>query len=152
MIALWCVSSLIYAQSYQAKVIAVGDGDSIKVLRNKQIIRIRLAYIDAPEIGQPYGKQSKRALSDLIFKKVVEVEEVDTDRYKRAVCILHHSGKNINYEMVRQGHAWVYSRYNNDSMLISAQGKPKKQYLGLWHLPANERIEPWVWRRSHQRK
>ncbi len=144
------MSGALFADRYQAKVIAVSDGDTIKVLNRQQVVKIRLAYIDAPEMGQPYGMQSKMALSDLIYKKVIEVEQVDTDQYKRAVCILHRSGKNINYEMIRSGHAWVYSRYNKDPTLVQAQREAKQQSLGLWRLSANQRIEPWIWRRDHR--
>lgn len=57
------------------KVIAISDGDTVKVLTNdhKQH-KVRLAEIDTPEKEQPYGQKAKDALSSLIFGKTVRVE------------------------------------------------------------------------------
>ena len=47
---------------FTGKVVAIIDGDSAKVLRDKKTIEVRLVGIDAPEMDQPFGKQSKRFL------------------------------------------------------------------------------------------
>jgi endonuclease YncB( thermonuclease family) len=36
-------------------VVSVHDGDTLTVLVGKQEVKVRLAEIDAPEVGQPYG-------------------------------------------------------------------------------------------------
>lgn len=41
-------------------VVGVHDGDTIKVLSKKTEYQVRLARIDAPELKQPFGKQSKQ--------------------------------------------------------------------------------------------
>lgn len=52
-------------------VVAVSDGDTIKVRCGEpdayEQVTIRLAEIDAPEKGQPFGQRSKASLSDLCF-------------------------------------------------------------------------------------
>lgn len=40
-------------------VVSVHDGDTLTVLVGKQQIKVRLAEIDAPELGQPYGQRSR---------------------------------------------------------------------------------------------
>ena len=62
------VTSLVLAappkviDEFTGKVIGVTDGDTIKVLVNKESITIRLEGIDAPESKQSFGSKSKQAL------------------------------------------------------------------------------------------
>ena len=54
----------------QGRVVAIADGDTFMLLTtDKQQIRIRLAEIDTPESGQPYGNRAKQALSQPVFGK-----------------------------------------------------------------------------------
>ena len=55
-------------------VVGVVDGDTADVRLASGMIRIRMHAIDAPETGQPYGRNSKQALSSLVFGKAVQVE------------------------------------------------------------------------------
>jgi endonuclease YncB( thermonuclease family) len=49
------------------RIISITDGDTVKVLTaaNEQI-RVRLAFIDAPEKGQAFGQRAKQAMSELV--------------------------------------------------------------------------------------
>jgi len=59
----------------EGRVVGVHDGDTITLLMtDHQQVKVRLAQIDAPEIGQAFGQRSKQALSDLVFNKSVEVK------------------------------------------------------------------------------
>lgn len=53
-------------EEFSGKVIGVTDGDTIKVLVNKESVTVRLEGIDAPESGQSYGKKSKEALAEIV--------------------------------------------------------------------------------------
>lgn len=57
-----------------AKVVSIHDSDTITALQNKQQVKVRLFGIDAPEKKQPYGKKSKRFLSNLITGKIAEAK------------------------------------------------------------------------------
>ena len=48
--------------------------------------KIRLAGIDAPELGQPFGRASKQHLSELLANREAVAECGKTDRYRREVC------------------------------------------------------------------
>ena len=50
-------------------VLNVVDGDTIKVKFENKIKKIRLSAIDAPEMKQRSGKESKKFLYDFIYKK-----------------------------------------------------------------------------------
>ena len=68
------------------KVIGISDGDTYDILVNKNKVRIRMNAIDAPERGMPYYQVSKKHLSALIFKKMVNIEVVEKDRYGRIIA------------------------------------------------------------------
>jgi endonuclease YncB( thermonuclease family) len=67
-------------QTISARVVGVHDGDTITALTDdKRQLKVRLHGIDAPELGQPFGQASKRALSDLVFGKQVTLHTTGTD-------------------------------------------------------------------------
>ena len=79
-----------------AEVVGVLDGDTVAVLSpDRKMTRCRLFGIDAPEKGQAFGQASKKVLSDLTYRKTLDVRVVDTDRYGRAVCRLTLAGVDI---------------------------------------------------------
>jgi len=138
-------------QVISGKVVGVTDGDTITVLTpEKKQLKVRLAEIDTPEKRQPYGKRSKQALSSLIFGKQVEVESRGKDRYQRTIGKIFLDGTDINAEMVRRGHAWVYRKYARDPGLFDLEDEARTQELGLWRLPEVKREPPWEWRRKHK--
>ena len=94
------------------------------------------------------GKKAKNALSDFIFGKTVRIKIETIDRYGRTVGTIFLEGLNINKEMVKAGHAWVYVQYAKDKTLFALEKNAKENQLGLWALPEGERIPPWQWRRG----
>jgi len=147
------VSSQIFAKEViTGKVIKVSDGDTINILVNKKQKRIRLAEIDCPEKKQPWGKKAKTALADMIAGKVVQVEKVTIDRYKRIVGKVFYSGENINRKLVKDGQCWVYRKYNKDPSMLELEAQARDNERGLWRLPENQRIPPWEYRRNKRKK
>jgi hypothetical protein len=124
----------------------VTDGDTITVLVERRAIKVRLAEIDAPEKGQPYGFPAKQALSGIVFGKVAIVPEQTRDRYGRTVGRVYVDGHDVNAEMVRGGHAWVYRKYAADRSLYALEAEAKAAQRGLWALPEAKRVPPWEWR------
>jgi endonuclease YncB( thermonuclease family) len=100
------------ATEFVGRVVGIADGDTLTVLTAEwDEVRVRLAEIDAPEAGQPFGARAKQVLSSLAFGRTARVSVVDTDRYGRTVVRLYVGTLDVNAEMVRQGAAWVYVRY-----------------------------------------
>jgi len=99
------------AAAWFGKVVRVIDGDSITVLRDGRAEQIRLWGIDCPEKGQDFGTKAKQSMSILVFAKTVEVEPVMTDRYGRTVAFVRVGDTLVNEELIRQGLAWVFTRY-----------------------------------------
>lgn len=123
------------------KVIGVSDGDTYNILVNKTTVRMRMNAIDAPERGMPYYKVSKKYLSDLIFKKMVKVEVVDTDRYGRKIVNTTLDSLDISAEMIKSGMAWHYKQHNQDKQYAQFEIDAKTNKRGIWQ--DKSPIAPW---------
>lgn len=134
------------ALSYEAKVIGVTDGDTIKILKNNRPIKIRLHGIDCPERKQAFGAKAKQHTSSLTYGKVVEVKATDQDRYGRTVAWVFVGGTNVNESLVHAGLAWHYKRYSSDQNLATAETAARKEKIGLWADP--NAIPPWEFRQK----
>jgi len=151
-VAMVSLGAQIYAaDTLNGKVVKVSDGDTITILADNTQHRIRLANIDAPEKGQPWGNKSRQALATMVAGNTVTVQVTDTDRYGRLVGEVFVGINNANVQQVAGGHAWVYTRYNQDPSLSRIEAEAKKAKRGLWGLPASEQMPPWEWR-HHQRQ
>lgn len=132
--------------NFTGKVVAVADGDTITVLRDKEQVKIRLIEIDAPEKAQAFGNKSKQSLSDLCFNKTATLADKGKDRYGRTLALVTCDGIDANREQVRQGMAWVYRKYApKDSPLYAVEDEAKAARRGLW--ADAEPVPPWEWRR-----
>jgi endonuclease YncB( thermonuclease family) len=152
-IAFWALSGGVLSAAVEGQVVAITDGDTIKILTaTKQQIKVRLADIDTPERGQPYGRKARQVLGDKIHRRQVEVEEVTTDRYQRLVGRVFLNGRNINAEMVEDGAAWVYRKYSKDPHLLDLERQAREQGRGLWALQPDQRVPPWEWRKMRRSK
>jgi len=146
------LSFSVQAQEYVGRVVGVSDGDTITLLDpGKRQIKVRLAEIDTPESGQPYGSRAKQELSRLVFGKTVTVKAQDTDRYGRTVGRVYVDTLDVNAEMVRRGAAWVYRKYARDQELYVLEDQARQAKVGLWSLAEAERVPPWEWRHAKQR-
>ncbi|MBU1214575.1 MAG: thermonuclease family protein [Gammaproteobacteria bacterium] len=144
---LCCLSWAAQAETFDAYVIAVIDGDTVLVLRDKQKLKLRLADIDAPEKSQPFGRQSLEYLKSRVNKKVVQVESRATDQYGRTIATLMLDGVDLNREQVRQGLAWEYSFHHADKAFIALQLEAQQAKRGLWQQVSPQ--SPWEWRKQH---
>lgn len=153
----WLFSLLILISAYShadyyAKVNYVLDGDTISVTKsNSTKYRIRLSYIDAPEIAhngkesQPYGLEAKAFLMSMILNKTVLIKENGNDPYGRFLGEVYLGKLNINQEMVKNGYAWAYS-YNANQNYVSLEKTARMKKLGLWK--GTNPINPYIWRKQ----
>ena len=137
------------ALAEQFTVVGIMDGDTVKVLSSDhRQVKCRLHGVDAPEKSQSNGQKSKQALSDLIYRKIVDIQVVDQDRYGRSVCKISLAGRDINLEQVSTGMAWMYRQYNKDPLYDRAESSARAKHLGLW-AEANP-TPPWDFRRAEK--
>lgn len=143
------------ANEITGKVVGIIDGDTIDILTaDKTTIRIRLNGIDAPETGQPFGKNAKQYLSDMIGGNVVRVVTHGKDRYGRTIGDVYSLEEadrlpqlsTVNATMVVNGLAWHYGKYAPDRTdLADAEKWAREKRLRLWSDPRS--IAPWEWRK-----
>lgn len=98
------------ARVYEARVTRVFDGDTVWVqpLAGGRYRKLRLDGLDAPEICQNGGLESRDALARRVLKQRVTVTERQRDDYGRGLARLQHAGEDVGGWMVVQGQAWSY--------------------------------------------
>lgn len=134
------------------KVVGISDGDTVTILDglNRQV-KVRLAGIDAPENGQPFGQLSKQTLSECAFGRSAAVEGNKVDRYGRLVGKVHVNGVDCNLRQVERGLAWHYKQYlleqqpDDRVQYDAAEAAARRDRLGLWQ--EETPIPPWDFRR-----
>ena len=71
-------------------------------------------------MDQPFGTNSKKCLSELIRENSsLKFKSDGQDGYGRSLGWLMTDEINLNYEMLKQGCAWVYDRYVIDKKIYS---------------------------------
>jgi endonuclease YncB( thermonuclease family) len=114
----------------------VVDGDTISIGE----ARIRLEGIDAPEAGQTCkrkwvgswscGSAATAALSRLVAGRVVACEPRGLDKYGRTLAVCFADGRDVNAQMVRQGHAWAFVKYSQS--YVKEEALARAEGLGIW--------------------
>lgn len=137
----------VQAESFEAKVLAVMDGDTVFVKSGPFKAKLRLVNIDAPEKDQPFGKESQESLQSLIGGKVIHVESKAVDKFGRTIAVISIGDINVNEEQVRRGMAWAYSRSHEGKAYARLQSEAQLARRGLWHQPHPQ--SPAQWRKLH---
>ena len=146
---LWSWTTAAAGEQFAAEAVEIIDGDSFWVVAAGRRVEIRLWGVDCPEWTQPYSREAEEKTSQLLMGKELLVQTEDTDVYGRTVAQVFVGEQNINEELVRQGAAWVFSRYCRQpicSQWRTLQEEAQQQGVGLWSLPNPE--PPWVKRRG----
>lgn len=144
--------SLAQAGTLVGEVVGLADGDTVTVLdARKTQHKIRLAGIDAPEKGMPWGQKSKEALSDRVYRRTVTVEWHKQDRYGRLIGKILVDGQDANLAQVADGMAWHYKEYAQEqapddrARYAQAELDARSARHGLW--AESDPIPPWAWRK-----
>lgn len=140
--AAWLESRTMRIFSGKALVV---DGDSLVI----DGARVRLAGIDAPELGQTCpgengvwrcGRHSRDALARLIDKRSVRCRTERVDRYGRWLGRCHVGSTDINRTMILDGWAVSYGGFGSE------EAKARRARRNLW---AGQFERPSEWRRRH---
>jgi endonuclease YncB( thermonuclease family) len=133
-------------RTYSAHAVHIRDGDSLIVSDGERQRDLRIAEIDAPERGQPWGRRATQALTRLVAHQPLRVEFIETDRYGRDVSKIWAGDVCVACELVREGHAWAYRKYLRNRELLELERAARDARLGLWGQPAHTFVPPWEWR------
>ena len=136
-------------KTINGKVVSIKDGDTFTIKNQRdKLFKVRLSDIDAPELGQPFGRPAKRLLEDLALNKMVRINYTQVDKYGRLIAeVFLPDGKKLNEEPLKVGLAWHYRvKYPHSTFLEELEYKAWKNKMGLW--VQEKPIPPWEFRRE----
>lgn len=152
------------AAALQGLVINVADGDTLTVLDDQQRThKVRLAGIDAPERGQPFGRRATEGLARLTRNQRVSVDGAKSDRYRRRIGVVRvapgdcpdcpHS-VDVGLTLIGAGLAWHYRAYEREQSATQreqyreAEAGARNRQQGLWR--DAHPTPPWDWRQARR--
>ncbi|EID0396783.1 thermonuclease family protein [Salmonella enterica] len=136
------------------RVVRVIDGDTVVVLTtSERTVRVRLAGIDAPEKGQPFGQRARQFLASRVAGRVVKVAGDSRDHHDRVLGTLWADNRDINAElacggMACGGMAWAYRVRDvaQNPAYLQCEKAAREEKKGLWREPSP--VPPWQWRKQ----
>lgn len=134
------------APAITARVERVDDGDTLRVVMNGESVRVRIFAIDAPELDQPYGRESLSEARRLLANQTVTMTMRDVDQYGRLVASLAVDGRDVGRDLVSMGAAWNYTQFSRNVALADVEDVARAARRGLWALP--NPVAPWRFRRA----
>ena len=124
----YCIGSVIQVKR-------IIDGDTFETETGE---KVRLIGINAPELSDIFGQNSKEYLNSLIGNKSVILQEDNIsnnqDRYQRLLRYVILDGVDINKKMILDGYAFAYLKYDftKSNEYRDAQNQAKKLNNGIW--------------------
>ena len=139
--------------SERMRVVYSHDGDTVTCSRLVNGIatqaRIRLAFIDAPELAQsPYGISARAYFRSLLYvNEPVEARIYGTDAYGRLIAeiIRLRDYGNCGLRLVVGGYAPVFRCPAERTEYASAEGIARYKRAGIWRQPGLQQT-PWRYR------
>lgn len=140
---------------FEGRVVRVVDGNTL-VVENKTTgaqIRVLLRGVDAPELRQPFGAESRRSLETLFGGAAVRVEFKNTDRYGQVFGLVLKDGMDASLEQLTAGMAWHHLRLTNEQpaderrLYEETEREARRSRRGLWRDAAP--VAPWQFRQAN---
>lgn len=126
----------------------INDGDTVTCLDTEgRRVKVRLVGIDAPELDQPKGRESRSALASKLSRGVVRVEGDARDQHGRLLGTLRVDDRDLNREMVAEGWAWAFTGFAEDHDLMAAESAARRDRRGIW--ADSQPLPPRQWRELH---
>lgn len=124
----------------------VVDGDTVDVIENGTVVRVRLIGINTPEtvdlrrVVECFGKEASQKTKELLSGGLVRLESDASqgmyDKYHRRLAYLYTpDGTSINLELVKQGYAHEYTYrtpYAYQALFKAAEKEARMEKRGLF--------------------
>jgi micrococcal nuclease len=129
------------------------DGDTYSISDPEPSMastQYELAYIDAPEREQPFGREAREYLKEILSNEKVTIKTLADSKVELFI-----DGRSINFDMVSKGYAWASLQILDQTIkqqYIDAQKQATENVKGLWRLDHGLMIAPWQWREQGQEK
>lgn len=140
----------------------ISDGDTLWVrpAAGGKPVRIRIDGVDAPEICQPYGTASRKALQARLAQKTVTIHSASRDSFGRLLARVtltptfpptaapkSKGSVDVGEWLVREGHAWSYRYRRDNGPYAKQQAAARASRKGLFAAVRPE--EPREFRKRH---
>lgn len=127
------------------------DGDTIRVFQDTQNFYVRFSDIDAPELKQEFGPESRDHLKALLANKFLSLQiKKDRDMFGRPVARVFADKLDVNAQMVKDGYAWYFGTYSKDKTVQALEAEARLNKRGLWSKP--NPVPPWTFRKESKKK
>lgn len=129
-----------------ARIMRAMDGDALEVAPDDaphRPLKIRLAYLDAPERGQAWSGEAHIAMQQFtagkncIITPVVWRGRVE-DRWGRIIALVTAHGQDLTAWAITHGHGryWtLHGRAPDDILYIHREATAREARLGVWRGP-----------------
>jgi endonuclease YncB( thermonuclease family) len=119
-------------QQIDARIVRIADGDTLEAIPagESRRVRIRLQGVDAPELGEVFGRESMAYLRKLLSDQQVRVHGRDIDRYGRLVARVIVGGRDASVALLRAGLAC--HAYARDATLAREESQARAAGAGFW--------------------
>lgn len=128
------------------------DGDTIKVIKSKEEITIRLLAVDTPETKHPSKKEEAfgKEASNFTCNKIKNASKIEieydkesskTDKYDRHLTWVYVDGILLQEELVKNSLAkieYIYGDYKYINKLEKLEEESKLKKEGIWSLEEKE--------------
>ncbi len=122
-------------EAYHGTVMRIAAADKLLVRTRNRTFRVRLAGIDAPQPGQPYGQAASRAMGRLVRGRKVRLVQVGAIRDGWMEAQVYRDGTHVNAELVRQGYARAARDEPDNPPLADLEAEARAARRGLWAEP-----------------
>ena len=148
LMSLWFAATLPAYAPLSGQVVAVHDGDTLSMQSGDSLYKVRLSDVDAPEMGQVFGKQARQFTEQMALGHRVRVNVSMIDMHGRRVGeVIVDDGRVLNEELVHAGLAWYYRVHPvKNERLQKLEHFAFQKKLGLW--VEKEPLPPWEFRRE----
>jgi micrococcal nuclease len=140
------------------KVTRVLDGDTYEVMVGPGPVRLRLLGVDAPETGQPYGRQASDSVRALLLGRYVLLQGHGVDLYGRTLgkVRLRPAAFSptrlvaLDSLQVARGWAWAFDPEHAHALREPQQLAAQAGRRGLWKCGTTGPVAPKTWRKMSQ--
>jgi micrococcal nuclease len=131
---------------FQAKVVRVIDGDTVKILLNGSEETIRFLLVDTPETHhpkkpvEPFGPEAAKFTTNLLTGKTVELEsDIGSmrDKYGRLLLYVFLDGKSVQEMLLERGLArvaYIHTQIKYLDEFRKVQKHAQQKGLGIWSI------------------
>ena len=129
------------AHAVKATCVKVIDGDTIVVKCDKRQMTVELDGVDAPELGQPWGKEVRNFVREMVEGRALEVRIIEAGDGSGTARVLV-AGQDLSRLLAERGLAWAIPGGELQDLTEKAKSAP----CGLW-LDAQP-VPPWEFREA----